>query len=211
MPTAQQICLGLQSVAEDFQWLAIIQHVLVVSMALLIWRLGNRVGRLVSLYIALTLGLVSFLAFSHTQNPFTGIVFALLALVGLWEVFSPRMDYSLGGTLRIQIIIAVVAGFLGFWYPHFVESKALALIASPYGLIPCPTLTVILALFILVYPYTNKLWHWSLTLVALFYAVTGVLTLKVTIDLVLLAVALYSLYALIVLAVKRRPLGKPAF
>ena len=131
MASVEQILSGLQSIATNFQWLGIIQHILVLIVVLLLWKFRNGVGRFISLYIALTFALVSFLAFSYTGNPFTGIVFAIVALLGLWEAFSPKMDYSLEGTLRIQVIIAVVAGFLGFWYPHFVDNKLLALAVSP--------------------------------------------------------------------------------
>ena len=210
MMATEQILLELQSIAEDFQWLAIIQHILLLIIVILLWKFKERVGRIVSLYIALSFALVSLLAISHTGNPFTGIVFAILALLGLWEVFSPKMDYSLKKTLRIQVIIAVVAGFLGFWYPHFVDNKFLALLISPYGLIPCPTLTVSLSILLLVYPYTNRVWHWCLAVVGLFYGVIGLAVLKVNLDLALLFVSIYSLYALIVLAWKKRSLGKPA-
>lgn len=200
----------MQSIADHFIWLAIVQHILVLLTVILLWRMRNRMGRLFSLYLTLTFALVSFLAFYHTQNPFTGIVFAVLALLGLREVISPKMDYSLKDTLGIQIAVAAVAGFLGFWYPHFVDGQVLALVASPYGLIPCPTLIVALAVFLLVYPHTDRIWHWCLSLVGLFYSLIGVLRLKVNIDIVLLLLSIYSLFALAVLALKRRPLGKPA-
>jgi hypothetical protein len=210
MVSPEQICLGLQSIAEDFQWLGIIQHILLITMVILLWKFRKRVGRFVSLYITLTFAIVSFLAIYCTENPFTGIVFGISAVLGLWEVFSPKMDYSLSHTLRIQVIIAVVAGFLGFWYPHFIDDKLLALIASPYGLIPCPTLIVGLSIFIVVYPFTNKVWHWWLTLIGLYYGIFGVIRLKVNLDLALVIVSVYSLYGMIVLALKNRPLGRPA-
>jgi hypothetical protein len=209
MMPPEQLLSGLQSMANDFQWLAIIQHILLIVMVILLMSFKQRVGRLVSLYIALSLALVSFLAISHTGNFFTGIVFGILALLGLWEVFSSKMDYSLKGTLRIQIMIALVAGFLGFWYPHFIEGRFLALIASPYGLIPCPTLTVCLSIFILVYPFTNRIWHWCLAVVGFSSGLYGIY-LKINIDFALLLISIYSIFALIVLAWKKRPLGKPA-
>lgn len=210
MPSAEQICLGLQATAEGFLWLAVIQHALLLIVLVLLWKLRARFGRMVSLYVTLTFALVSFMAISQAGNPFTGIVFAILALLGVRELLWPRMDYSLKDTLTLQIIIAAVAGFVGFWYPHFIDNKLLALVASPYGLIPCPTLLVCLAIFLLVYPHTNRIWHWCLTIVALYYSLTGVLRLKVNIDIVLLLLSIYSLFALAVLGARKRPLGRPA-
>jgi hypothetical protein len=137
------------------------------------------------------------------RNIFYLIVFGFLTILAILEFLNPKNDYSMKGAPTINIIIALVAGFLGFWYPHFVEGYFKALYASPYGVIPCPTLLVILSFFLVFYPYTNRFFHWVLAIVGLFFGFFGLFVLKVRIDLALLALSLYTLYSLILLGAKK--------
>ena len=85
----------------------------------------------------------------------------------------------------------VLVGF-GWTYPHFVEvhSWTSYLYAAPLGLIPCPTLSMLVGVSLIVGSLEAKAWAITVAAAALVYGVIGVFTLGVAIDAVLLAVAI---------------------
>jgi hypothetical protein len=58
---------------------------------------------------------------------------------------------------------------------------------SPFGLIPCPTLSVVAGLSIAARALDSHAWRWTVSMAALFYGVIGALVLQVPIDVVLIA------------------------
>ena len=207
--SSEQILAGLKITVETYSGLRVVHHILLPVVLLFFVFFKEKASRLVSLYILLAFLTVFLISLAPIRNVFYLIVFGFLTILAVFEFLNPKNDYSMKDTPKINVIIALVAGFLGFWYPHFVEGSFKALYASPYGIIPCPTLLVILSFFLVFYPNSNRFFHWVLILVGLFFGFFGFFILKVRIDLALLALSLYTFYCLLLLGAKR-PQGEEA-
>lgn len=85
----------------------------------------------------------------------------------------------------------------GWVYPHFLDNAALVeyLYAAPTGLIPCPTLSIVIGFTLILGGLRSRAWCLVLTIVGLFYGVFGAARLGVKIDGVLLLGALATAYA----------------
>jgi hypothetical protein len=83
------------------------------------------------------------------------------------------------------------AGF-GWTYPHFLEASSWTsyLYAAPLGLVPCPTLSLLVGVSLIVGSLDSKAWANTVAAAALVYGVIGVFALGVAIDAVLLAGAI---------------------
>jgi hypothetical protein len=193
MPAPESILNGLSTIANQWWLLATAWHayfaVLIVGLIL-----GVRPSkRVAGVLLALPLLSVSILAWT-AANPFNG---ALLCLVGLaLIVLAFRLPHE-----RIQIAPSwmVVAGALmfafGWVYPHFLDTfpPAAYLVAAPTGLVPCPTLSIVIGLALIVGGLDSRLWTSVLAGTGLFYGLFGALRLGVSIDIVLLLGALAAL------------------
>ena len=86
------------------------------------------------------------------------------------------------------VIIGIIMIIFGLIYPHFIETTSILkyLYASPVGLIPCPTLSILIGIVLLF----NGLGSQSITLTfiafGLFYGIFGVFKLAVYLDLFLI-------------------------
>jgi hypothetical protein len=93
---------------------------------------------------------------------------------------------------------AVLAGgamaLFGLCYPHFVPAGSVLayLYRSPAGLLPCPTLSVLIGITIFLDGLGSRAWSATLAVAGLFYGAFGLFRLGVRIDglLVLGAMAL---------------------
>lgn len=193
MPSPEQILASLTAIANQWWWVATAWHVYfaVIVIGLL---LGVRPSkRIAGVLLALPLLSVSLFAWVGA-NPFNGLV---LGLVGIaLAVLAFRLPDE-----RIEIgpPWAVVAGSLmflfGWVYPHFLDTfPAFAyLYAAPVGLVPCPTLSIVIGVALVVGGFDARVWTTVLGITGVFYGVFGALRLGVTIDLVLLVGALLAL------------------
>jgi hypothetical protein len=200
MPSSQVVLDGLRAIANTWQGLAIAWHVaLAASLAALVlgWRPAKR---LAGALFAIPLVSVSALAWL-AGNPFNGTVFAILA-VGLAGQ-AVRLPH---GRVAVASPWHVAAGGLltafGWVYPHFLatQSPATYLYAAPLGLIPCPTLSALVGLALMIDGLGSRWWSMTLALGGAAYGLIGWLRLGVTIDVILLAGAV----ALGIVAVFRR-------
>ena len=84
----------------------------------------------------------------------------------------------------------------GWVYPLFLESPSLLtyLYAAPTGLIPCPTLSIVIGLTVILSGLGSRLFSLLLGVSGVFYGIFGSARLGVMIDLVLLAGALLILF-----------------
>ena len=205
MPTPEQILTSLSAIASQWWLLAVAWHVYfgVLAAGLL---LGRRPAqRTAALLLALPLLSVSVMAWM-AANPFNGLVFGLLGLALL--ILGWRLPAT---PVRIAAPWAVTAGVLmfvfGWVYPHFLDAfPAYAyLYAAPVGLAPCPTLSILIGLALVVRGFDSRLWGSVLGAAGLFYGLFGALRLGVTIDLVLLAGALLLLACLFLPSAQPRP------
>ena len=186
MPTSQEILQELTAIANENLWLAIAWHIAIVA-GLVPIVLGWRPHRLLALVaLILPLASVSTLAWVY-GNPFNGIAFSvlggLLLAVGLW---LPPAKVS-SGPIWTQLMGAILLAF-GWGYPHFLSGHASIeyLYAAPTGLVPCPTLSLVIGLALLANGFGSRVWSLTLAAVGLFYGAFGALRLGVTMDWVLL-------------------------
>lgn len=185
MPTPTEILESLSRISNDGWFLALVWHAL-VSVGLLALATGARPsGRVVGLATSTLPASVSAMAFAY-GNPFNGAVFALLAaaLAGV----AARADAA-PITVRAGwagALGAVLAAF-GWLYPHFLDASPTAyLIAAPLGLVPCPTLSMMLGLALLGAGPAGRAWPALLLVAGAFYALVGAFRLGVWIDLIML-------------------------
>jgi hypothetical protein len=189
MPSPVAILEGLHRTANEAWWLALVWHALVSVAGLAIF-LGQRPsGRVAGLATATLPISVAVLALAY-GNPFNGAAFALLAAT--LAVVAARSDRApivvrADGAHRLGIGLAL----FGWLYPHFLDASPTAyLVAAPLGLVPCPTLSMMVGLALLGVRPSGRAWPAILVIASLFYGVVGVARLGVWIDLVLVAGAL---------------------
>lgn len=190
MPNAEQILSALHQIANQWQLLAVMWHlyfgVLVIGPVL-----GQRPSkRLGAVLLGVPLLSVSILAWI-SANPFNGAIFALvgLALIAMaWRLPNEPVQI-----VPLWAVYAGVVMFLFGWvYPHFLDTTSFVpyLYAAPTGLVPCPTLSIVIGLSLMVGGFNSRTWSFILGATGLFYGLFGALRLGVTIDLFLLLGAL---------------------
>jgi hypothetical protein len=76
-------------------------------------------------------------------------------------------------------------------YPHFLHTGSVFpyLYKSPLGLIPCPTLSFVTGMALILNNLRSRGWYITVIVAGLFYGFTGVFRLGVTIDLILIIAA----------------------
>ena len=193
MPSSIDIVADLARIAVEWWPLAVVWHlwlgILVASRASG-WRPGRRAA---GLLLVLPIPSVGTLAWV-TGNPFNAAVFVMATVVlsaGAWRLGNdpvPRAapaDVAAGGLLVL----------FGWCYPHFLEgwSGTGLLYAAPLGLIPCPTLSALMGLMLLMGSLGSAAWARLVSILGLAYGAIGVVWLGVGVDSVLLAGALWSL------------------
>jgi len=87
----------------------------------------------------------------------------------------------------------------GWVYPHFLEKSSLInyLYSAPTGLIPCPTLSIVIGFALLFNRFESKAWPLILSVISLFYGLFGIFRLKVMLDAGLLFGALFLLISVL--------------
>jgi len=186
MPKTEEILNGLQAIVDNQSIIAIIWHIAFYFFIICLfinWRPSNKI---MSILICLPLISVAVLAWSY-GNPFNGTLFSILAMVIF--IFALRttglqVSFSTWPFILIGIIMIV----FGFVYPHFIKANSLFeyLYASPVGLIPCPTLSILIGIVLLFNPLGSPVITLSFVVFGLFYGLFGVFKLGVTLDLFLL-------------------------
>lgn len=190
MPSPGEILAQLTRIAQENMHWAIVWHVAVAMGVVAVisgWRPRDSLaGRL----LALAAASVSGFAFRY-GNVFNGVVFASLfvaMLVGARRLGSARVEARTGWS---RVAGGVMVGF-AWVYPHFlpVGSSTVYLVAAPMGLLPCPTLSLLIGLTLIGAGARSRLWMGLLTAFGLFYGVFGLVRLGVAIDGVLVVGAL---------------------
>jgi len=194
LPTPDEILAGLADIASDNHSAGVIWHgaLLFVLVALALgFRPYERHARL-----ALVFPLASVSAFSWSYgNPFNGMVFSISAvLLALMGAFGPTR-HRVQGASRPFAMAAFILIALGGAYPHFSPNAPLwrLLYDSPFGLIPCPTLLVVIGLTLLGRGLGSFSWTVVSSVLGVFYGAFGGWRLGVTIDWVLVAGSLLLL------------------
>ena len=186
MIKAQDILTGLRSIANNYKLFAIIWHVIFYMFIIGLiarWVPSNK------LIAALTcIPIISVAIFAWiTGNPFNGIMFSVLAILIL--IFGLKASIQPINQSQLPFfIIGVLMVAFGLLYPHFIENNSIVkyFYATPVGLIPCPTLSVLIGFILMNNGFGSK----SITLIfiafGLFYGFFGVLKLAVKLDIFLI-------------------------
>ena len=189
MPTPEQIVDGLRDIANRWVPLAILWHGY-FGLGLLALGLGNRPGRKgAGVFLGIPLLSVSALAWA-SGNPFNGTLLAMAGIVLL------AIAVGLEGAVKIAPAWSVVAGGVlftfGWVYPHFLDTSSLLpySYAAPTGLIPCPTLSIVTGLSLIIGGLGSRAWCWAVGAMGIFYGFFGAARLGVMIDWVLFAGAI---------------------
>lgn len=182
MPTAEQVLAGLKDITNAWQPLAVLWHVYLAFLVGLLLAGVRSSRRSAGVLLVLPLLSVAILA-GLSGNPFNALVFGLVG-VGLLAIV---LSLSIG-PVELSPAWARISGAMlfvfGWVYPHFLEtsSSLTYLYAAPTGLIPCPTLSVVIGLALIVNALRSRALSLTLGITGLFYGVVGVWRLGVAID-----------------------------
>jgi hypothetical protein len=189
MPSPDIVLAGLTLIANDWRWLAITWHVVFGAWLIALfagWRPSVRLSAGAFVIPLLSVSVTAWLS----GNPFNGVVFAVLAaLLGAIAVRLP--DRAVRFAPFGWVVPGVAFVLFGATYPHFVrvESWTMYFYASPFGLLPCPTLSGLIGGTLIFSNFRCTSWSMPLALTGLLYGAVGVFRLGVAVDLGLLLAA----------------------
>ena len=194
MPTLEEILAGLSNIANDWRILAIFWHGYFAALIIGLFAGLRLKGRLFGILLAVPLLSVSALAWIY-GNPFNGFFFALtgIVLIGI----AVRIEKESLGIAPMRLTIPGVLLILFGWvYPHFLQDTGPVpyLYSAPTGLVPCPTLSIIIGFTLVLRGLGSRAWCLVLSAVGLFYGAFGAGRLGVTIDWILFIGALATVY-----------------
>ena len=155
MPKTEEILNGLQAIVYNHSVIAIIWHIAFYFFIICLFVKWHPSNKLMSILLCLPVISVAVLAWSY-GNPFNGTLFTILAILIIVFAFKAtgmRVSFSTWPFMLIGIILIA----FGFMYPHFIKVNSIFeyLYASPVGLIPCPTLSILIGIILLFNPLTS--------------------------------------------------------
>lgn len=206
MPEPQTILNHLARAANEAIVLAGLWHAaLAVAVGALArgWRPPARRARTM---LAAPLASASVVAFFF-GNPFNAIVLGVGASVLFALGLGTERPPSAPAPLLVRLTAVAMIAF-GAFYPHFLEghSPMAYSVAAPMGVIPCPTLSVMIGWALFANGLGSRTWSLSLAALGMFYGVFGVFRLQVHLDMPLLVGAA----ALAVVALRHPSSGRLA-
>jgi hypothetical protein len=182
MPTASEILVRLGEAAQGAMVVAIGWHlILAAALAGLVmgWRPSQRVA---AHLLAAPCATVALVAVAY-GNPFNAIMFAGLAIAQtVLARRSSSRPVRRGAVPFVAIAVVLIA--IGWTYPHFLahESDWMYLYSAPVGVLPCPTLYVVIGLALLGAGVGSRLGNTVLVAAGLGYGVIGLGQLHVWLD-----------------------------
>ena len=189
MPTAPEILAALESIAQRGIVIAGVWHVVIgawVVAASQSWRPSPRLAGVLLVLPLVSVSIASWV-FGQVFNAaiFTGLTGVLAVIAARSSLAEVRRQTWTAGLGALLLMFAWV-------YPHFLEghSTFTYLIASPMGLLPCPTLSLVIGWSLLGYGPTSRGWSLTLAGAGVFYGLFGAVQLGVWIDLVLVVGAM---------------------
>jgi hypothetical protein len=188
-PTAEEILDQLTTLANLGRGLAVLWHVVVLLALGALWTERWRPSRrLAAIFSALPVASAAVMA-AASGNPFNGLVLgvAAVALVLLGARLS-SLPVERGSIWTAGLGAGAVAYALV--YPHFVSTTwLLAFWTAPVGVIPCPSLALVLGLGLLGNGFGSRAWALVAAVAGVFYALFGMFRLGVWLDAGLLVAA----------------------
>lgn len=182
MPPANQILGGLREIANTYRAVSILWHIYFGALVVVL-ATGIRPSRRVAGWL---LGL-PFLSVSVagwlSSNPFNGVVFAVLGIALLLVAARLRRD-SVQIAPRWCLVPGLLMFAFGWVYPHFLDTASYVpyLYSAPTGIIPCPTLYIVIGSALTLDGLGSRTLCTILGVTGLFYGVTGVAQLHVALD-----------------------------
>ena len=190
MATVDSILSWATTVANDWRWLAMWWHVGLAALLIALVSGFYPTRRLLGSVLALPVVSVAVLAWV-SRNPFNGLIFTILAVLLLRAAISmPRTVVIPASSIWVVTGTGLVA--FGWTYPHFLitDTWTAYVYASPFGLLPCPTLSVVIGMTLIFRGLYSPRWSMPLSAAGLFYGLIGVFTLRVVLDIWLLTGAI---------------------
>lgn len=177
------ILQGLTTIADEWRVLAVFWHAgAVLLFVVLALRCGTR--QLVAQALTLPIFSVAALAW-WSGNPFNGAVFGVTA-VALLLVATRLPDAALTFARRSQVAGGAALCAYAWVYPHFLDGPWWDyLYQSPLGLIPCPTLLLVVGISLITESFQSTVWGLVVASISMAYGMTGVFVLGVGIDWIL--------------------------
>lgn len=187
MPIATEILDDLTTIANSWKSLAVLWHIFFGLLAVSVSRGWRPPERLMGALLVPPLVSVCVLAWVE-GNPFNGTVFGILSLA-LLGVLPSLSVTPVSRNSTYWVVAGTLLFAFGWTYPHFLsEGPALVyLYAAPLGLVPCPTLSMLVGITLIFGGFKSPMWSSVLVVAALFYGFFGALYLGVIIDWVLTA------------------------
>jgi hypothetical protein len=183
MPRSPEILESLSQIAKGGFAVAVGWH-LVVAVALVAALWGWRpLRRTAAALLAAPLASVSAFAWAY-GSPFNGLAFALLtALLVVLALRAPDGAVTRGRSWTALLGALLIA--FAWVYPHFLDGRSplASLYGAPMGLIPCPSLALVLGFTLLASSPGGRATSIALGISGLFYGLFGALRLGVWIDL----------------------------
>jgi len=147
-------------------------------------------GTILALFLSVTVNAIIY------GNPFHVLTFGILAVMAAVELIRGKNQVDTPKK-SINTIIAYGFVFIGLWYPEFSDSMFKALLLSPVGMLPCPTLITVLGMLNLYSPNISKLQFVVTVLLGTVYGVIGTFRFGVYLDVWLIVIVIYSIYKMI--------------
>jgi hypothetical protein len=201
VPNSEQILSGLTEISNQWWPVAVVWHVLLTAVAVDLFKGWRPSRRQAARLAVLPLVGVTVAAWAF-GNPFNGLVFTGLA-VALWALATRLGEVPVRRGPVWSTIAGLVMVAFGWVYPHFLAFGLpwSYLYAAPVGLVPCPTLSVLVGLALLGNGFGARAWSLVLGFAGQFYGLFGAVRLGVHMDFVLLAGSL----ALLAMTLTRSP------
>jgi hypothetical protein len=182
MPKTEEILTGLQGIVNNYSSVAIVWHVVLYALIVALLARWLPTNRFFVLLMCLPVISVAVMAFM-SGNPFNGMLFSILAVLAF--IFGMK---SAGQPVQTSGLVFMVIGILmivfGLVYPHFLQEGSFVryLYASPLGLIPCPTLSLLIGFLLLYNGFGSQSVTLTFVIFGLFYGVFGAMKLGVYLD-----------------------------
>lgn len=186
MQAPDEILAGLTAIANRWFVFAMGWHLLTAAALIAAsqrWRPPPRMAGLVLLAPLLSVSACSW----AIGDRFDGTVCLALA-AGLALISFQASEAQARRPTWATALGAALVSF-GWIYPHFLQGwpQVTYLIAAPLGLVPAPTMALVMGFSLLGFGPSGRAWALTLASAGLFFAVFGALHLGVLLDLVLLA------------------------
>jgi hypothetical protein len=120
-------------------------------------------------------------------NPFNGILFTIMAILII--IFGLKASNQPIQISQVPfLVIGIMMIVFGLVYPHFINAGSFLkyYYASPAGLIPCPTLSILIGFLLLYNGFGSQSIMLAFIVFGLFYGLFGVFKLAVHLDVFLI-------------------------